>query len=321
MLRAFDIRDGKLQQRPIDTDPVNSASLTDALWLDLTDPDLHERELVESMYQGTPLPDAEDIEEIEASARLFVDEANIRVHSLFLYHSEGRARTASVAFTLNKLRLITSRDIELPDFRLMRMRCRRGLVQVNSAVELMLNLFSNKIDHLADVLEDLYKRLNGVSYDVLEATGTVFEFEDVIDQIALIEDTNGKVRLCLMDTQRSTSFLMRQLRQEPDTMETCREIMRDIESLLAHSMFVTDKVNFLMDSTQGFINIEQSKIIKTFSIAAVVFLPPTVIASIYGMNFEHMPELAWTFSYPLTLVLIVLSGIAPYWFFKSKGWL
>lgn len=318
MLRAFNISNGKVQQVPIDSEQVDREVLVDALWLDLTEPDNRERELVESTYQGR-LPDAEDIEEIESSARLFTDETGVHVHSLFLYHSEGRAQTASVAFTINSDRLITAKDAELPDFRLMRMRCRRGLVNASSAVDLMLTLFSHKIDHLADVLEDLYKSLNGVSYDVLEDNDA--ELEDAIDQLAVIEDTNGKVRLCLMDTQRSISFMMRQIRNEPDALETCREILRDIESLLAHSMFVTDKVNFLMDSTQGFINIEQSKIIKTFSIAAVVFLPPTVIASVYGMNFQYMPELAWSAGYPLALVLMVLSGIAPYWFFKRKGWL
>lgn len=318
MLRAFDISNGKLRQLSIDPESIDKDSLSDVLWLDLTEADNREKGLVESTYQGT-LPDAEDIEEIETSARLFTDKTGVHVHSLFIYHSEGRAETASVAFTLNGNRLITAKDTELPDFRLLRMRCRRGLVRINSAIDLMLTLFSHKIDHLADVLEDLYKSLNGVSYHVLEDDEA--ELGDAIDQLAVIEDTNGKVRLCLMDTQRSISFITRHIRNEPEALETCREILRDIETLLAHSMFVTDKVNFLMDSTQGFINIEQNQIIKTFSIAAVVFLPPTLIASIYGMNFTHMPELQSPYAYPLALLAMVLSGIAPYWFFKRKGWL
>ena len=100
-----------------------------------------------------------------------------------------------------------------------------------------------------------------------------------------------------------------------------REILRDIESLLPHNSFLFEKVNFLMDAAQGFISIEQNKIIKIFSIAAVVFLPPTMIASIYGMNFQIMPELGWEWGYPLAIGLMILSGIAPYWYFKYRGWL
>jgi magnesium transporter len=115
--------------------------------------------------------------------------------------------------------------------------------------------------------------------------------------------------------------LLRHLRNQPDAAETLREIMRDVETLMSHTTFLFDKINFLMDSTQGFINIEQNQIIKIFSIAAVVFLPPTLVASIYGMNFELMPELKWLLGYPWALGLMTVAGIAPYWFFKRKGWL
>ena len=98
-------------------------------------------------------------------------------------------------------------------------------------------------------------------------------------------------------------------------------MIRDLETLMAHTNFVFEKINFLMDSAQGFINIEQNQIIKIFSIAAVVFLPPTLVASIYGMNFEHMPELHFEYGYPLALILMVISGFAPYFYFKRKGWL
>ncbi|WP_345544432.1 CorA family divalent cation transporter, partial [Streptomyces chitinivorans] len=131
----------------------------------------------------------------------------------------------------------------------------------------------------------------------------------------------GKTRLCLMDTQRNISFLLRHLSKEGELRETLREINRDIETLMSHTTFLFDKINFLMDSTQGFINIGQNQIIKIFSIAAVVFLPPTLVASIYGMNFVHMPELQWQFAYPGAIGLMILAGIAPYWYFKRKGWL
>jgi magnesium transporter len=124
-----------------------------------------------------------------------------------------------------------------------------------------------------------------------------------------------------MDTQRALAFLQRRGRGDETVRDWIREILRDIDSLLPHNTFLFEKVNFLMNAAMGLINIEQNQIIKIFSIAAVVFLPPTLIASIYGMNFDVMPELHWWWGYPLALCAMVLSGIAPYWYFKRKGWL
>ena len=241
------------------------------------------------------------------------------MHALFLAQTEGRPCTVSVAFILQKNRLITIREGDLADFRLLRLRARRGQVESHSPAELLVTLFDQKVENHADGIEDLHRELEDVSHLVLEDEHA--DLEEAIDELARIEDANGKIRLCLMDTQRHIFFLLRHFRGSPELSETLREITRDIETLMSHTAFLFDKINFLMDSTQGFINIEQSQIIKTFSIAAVVFLPPTVIASIYGMNFNVMPELTWKLGYPFAILLMVLSGIAPYWFFKRKGWL
>jgi len=139
--------------------------------------------------------------------------------------------------------------------------------------------------------------------------------------MAKLEDSNGKIRLCLMDTQRSLLFLIRQIREHPGEVDTCRDVLRDLDTLMSHTTYLFDKVNFLMDAAQGFINIEQNRIIKIFSIVAVVLLPPTLVASIYGMNFRFMPELDWLLGYPMALGLMVLAALAPYWYFKRKGWL
>ena len=180
-------------------------------------------------------------------------------------------------------------------------------------------MFEVKVEELADTLEEVHTGLQHVSSQVLEETDT--DLEAAIDELARHEDLNGKVRLSLMDAQRALTFLLRRGRLSDKYLEQVREILRDVDSLLPHNTFLFEKVNFLMAAAQGFINIEQNQIIKIFSIAAVVFLPPTMIASIYGMNFHDMPELSWTFGYPMAILLIVLSGIAPYWYFKRKGWL
>lgn len=297
---------------------ITREALASAMWLDLLNPDDDERQLVENLY-SQPLPDTEDVEEIEASARSYQNEAGLHVHSLFLHKVDERHRNTSVAFTLTDDQLITLREREIPAFRLMRMRARRLHGLVEDPVSIVLALFEIKIDDLADTLEEVYTQLENTSNLVLEDNDS--PIEDALDELAKQEDTNGKVRLCLMDTQRALSFLLRRGKISADHAETARELLRDIDSLLPHNSFVFDKINFLMDAAQGFISIQQSKIIKIFSIAAVVFLPPTVIASIYGMNFETIPELGWQLGYPWALGVMVMSGVAPYLFFKVKGWL
>ncbi len=315
MLYAYRIQQGSLQQVE---DPALHAECD---WLDLVAPDEAERALVDVRF-GEVLPTADDMEELEASSRYFTDEDGIHVHSLFMYRADGRPRNGTVAFTLTRARLLSSRDNEMPDFRLMRLRVRNARVLAESPPQVLLALLEQKVDHLADELEELYATLEAVSQSVLkEDEDGDRSLEDDIDELAEIEDTNGKVRLCLLDTQRSVSFLMRHIRDDNDALATCREILRDAESLLTHTTFVFEKVNFLMAAAQGFISIQQNQIIKIFSIAAVVFLPPTLVASIYGMNFAFMPELQWKGGYPFALGLMVLAGIAPYLFFKRKGWL
>jgi magnesium transporter len=199
------------------------------------------------------------------------------------------------------------------------MRARRGQVEVRTPRHLLLTIFEQKVENLADTIEDLHHELEIISHKVLEETAT--DLESAIDDLAALEDSNGKVRLCLMDTQRSISFLQRQLRDTQAGQEIIPEVIRDIDTLMSHTTFLFDKINFLMGTTQGFINIEQNKIIKMFSIAAVVFLPPTLVASLYGMNFRVMPELDWVFGYPMAVGLMILAGITPYWYFKRKGWM
>lgn len=317
MLRLFKIENGLIHEIKCPLEELGS-HLIQADWIDAHEPDEDERALLQHML-CTELPEPDEVEEIETSARCFVDQAGIHVHSLFLAQSEGRHTTVSVACILQKNCLITIREGNLADFRLLRMRAHKGQVEVQSPQDLLVTLLEQKVENHADALEDLHRQLEKISYMVLEDEES--ELEDAIGKLARLEDSNGKIRLCLMDTQRDISFLLRHLKTQPEQSESLREIMRDIETLMSHTTFLFDKINFLMESTQGFINIEQNQIIKTFSIAAVVFLPPTLVASIYGMNFDYMPELKWLLGYPWALGLMVMSGIAPYWYFKRKGWL
>lgn len=316
MLYSFDIRRGYLWEHPLESQ--DSEGLAQCQWIDLVDAEDAEREQIQYLLTAA-LPDTDDVEEIEASARFFTDEQGLHIHSLFLYQSEGRHRTTTVAFILQPERLLTLRDTEIPDFRLMRMRVRRGRVSAEEPQDILLEVLEQKVENLADQLEDVHRQLEDVSFLVLEDPNA--DMEEGIDRLAKLEDSSGKIRLCLMDTQRSISFIQRHLRADPERRNQSMEIHHDIDTLMSHTTFLFEKINFLMDAAQGFINIEQNQIIKIFSIAAVVFLPPTLVASLYGMNFRVMPELDWTWGYPMAIGMMVLAGLAPYVYFKRKGWL
>ena len=144
---------------------------------------------------------------------------------------------------------------------------------------------------------------------------------EALAAIAREEDLNGRIRRNMMDTRRALSFMMRSRLLSAEQFEEARQILRDIASLDSHTAFLFDKINFLMDATVGFININQNKIIKIFSVASVALLPPTLIASIYGMNFKFMPELDWSMGYPYALVVMVASALVPMWYFRKRGWL
>ena len=313
MYRTFDLVDGVIKERADD----DARSLESAVWIDVHEPDDAERARLEEVI-GAPLPSVEPVG-IETSARCYVDAVGLHLRATFLSEHAGRHQTATVACLLQADRLVTIRPERLRDFRLLRARSRRGQVESHSAEDLLLDLFEQKVDRFGELLEVTHKRLEDLGRSVLEDQR--HGLHEAISEIARIEDSNSKIQLALTDTRRSALFLQRQFHEREGAAAAADEIVRDAGALLAHSTFLFERINFLMATTQGFVNIEQNKIIKMFSIAAVVFLPPTLVASIYGMNFERMPELAWDYGYLMAIVLMIAAGVAPYWYFRRKGWL
>ena len=297
-----------------------SQNLESAIWIDLIDPSSEEREILHQGL-GQNLASYLELEDLEASARFFEDEDGLHLHSFFYCQDEDDyADISTVAFTLRDGRLFTLRDRELPAFRLYRMRSRIQKLEACNAYELLLDLFETKIEQLADVIETIYADLEQLSRVILD--GKQGEaFDRALSTLTEQEDASSKVRLCLMDTQRALSFLVRKTRLPASQLEQAREVLRDIESLQPHNESLFQKVNFLMQAAMGFINIEQNRIIKIFSVVSVIFLPPTLVASNYGMNFKEMPELGFEFGYPMALGLMLLAAFAPYIYFKRKGWL
>ncbi|WP_337263126.1 MULTISPECIES: magnesium/cobalt transporter CorA [unclassified Serratia (in: enterobacteria)] len=316
MLSAFKLDNSRLSRLELD----DSDDLTMSLWVDLVEPEEGERERVQTEL-GQSLATRPELDDIEASARFFEDEDGLHIHSFFYFEdAEDHAGNSTVAFTIRDGRLYTLRERELPAFRLYRMRARNQRMMEGNAYELLLDLFETKIEQLADEIENVYSDLEKLSRVIMEGHPGE-EYDEALSTLAELEDVGWKVRLCLMDTQRALNFLVRKARLPTGQLEQAREVLRDIESLLPHNESLFQKVNFLMQAAMGFINIEQSRIIKIFSVVSVVFLPPTLVASSYGMNFEFMPELKWSFGYPGAIILMLLAGLAPYLYFKRKNWL
>jgi magnesium transporter len=317
-MSAFELVEGRLSKVSItcrhDLFDVNP------IWIDLLAPTKAQRVLIGQHY-GLELPDPAELTDLEASARFYVEQNEIHIHSDFLLDREGESRSIPVAFVLRGDILFSLRSEELPVFRLQRLRARTQPGFVTDSKDMLLDLYGAEAEYSADSLENIYSELEAVSKKVLSQNVSDEDAEQILADIAEEEDLNGRIRRNMLDTQRAVSFLIRRKLLSATQLEDAQQILRDIESLNSHTAFLFDKINFLMDATVGFININQNKVIKIFSVASVAMLPPTLIASIYGMNFDHMPELQWMLGYPFALLMMAISILLPYLFFKRKGWL
>ena len=319
MLNVFTLANGRLFQEEIDS----AAALADLrpVWVDLESPSAEEKGWLRGRF-GLAIPDDAVDDDLEESARFYEeDNGELHIRSDFLIDDDEGPRNVRVAFILKDGVLFSIHDEDLPVFRLLRLRARRIPALIEDAKDVLLKLYDADAEYSADALEGIYDKLEKVSARVLK--------EDVNDQtagealaaIAKEEDLNGRIRRNVMDTRRALSFMMRSRMLGAEQFEEARQILRDIDSLDSHTAFLFDKINFLLDATVGFININQNKIIKIFSVASVALLPPTLIASIYGMNFKFMPELDWAAGYPFALALMAASVAAPFIYFRRKGWL
>jgi len=320
MINAFILQNGRLNQVPIEG-PL-ALQKAKPVWVDLTDPDESERSLVKLTY-GVTLPGEDEVKDIEASARYYeAENGDIHLRTDFLLEEgDGPWRVVTVAFILTKNMLFSVHTDDLQVFRLVRLRARSRPGSIEDYKDVLLDLYATDAEYSADALEGIYQSLEEVSHSVLQKEMTDEGAAGVLNAIAQEEDLNGRIRRNMMDTRRAVSFLMRGRLLNTEQFEEARRIMRDIDSLDGHTAFLFDKINFLMDATVGFININQNKIIKIFSVAAAAFLPPTLVASVYGMNFKTMPELEWMAGYPLSLVLMLASAVVPLWYFSRRGWL
>ena len=327
MLNVFTLNNGRLIQEEIES--LQALADLHPVWVDLESPSAEEKNWVRARF-GVSIPSDIVDEDIEESARFYEeDNGELHIRSDFLIDageaSRGAAaepaRNVRVAFILFRNVLFTVHDEDLPVFRLLRLRARRTPSLIQDAKDVLLKLYDADAEYSADALESIYDKLEEVSARVLKDEVNDTVAAEALAAIAREEDLNGRIRRNMMDTRRALSFMMRSRLLSAEQFEEARQILRDIDSLDSHTAFLFDKINFLMDTIVGFININQNKVIKIFSVVGVAMLPPTLIASIYGMNFKFMPELDWAAGYPLALALMVASVAAPFIVFHRKGWL
>ena len=299
VVNAFELAQGRLSQTTIES--VEDLDEIKPIWVDLVGTTKADRRKI-GQYFGLELPDPEDLTDIESSARFYVEEhGEIHLHSDFLLDREGDSRNVPVAFILFNDILFSVRGEELPVFRLQRLRARIQAGYVSDGMGMLLDLYAADVEYSADSLEEIYSALGLVGKQVLHKTMTDEEAAKILSDIAEEEDLNGHIRRNVLDTRRALTFLIRRKLLSVTQLEEAQQILRDIESLDGHTSFLFDKINFLMDATVGFININQNRVLYRLTILSVIFMPLNVIAGIGGMSeFSMMTKnIPWPVSYSI----------------------
>jgi magnesium transporter len=313
---AFALHDGKLQQVSITS--RKDLEGKQPIWIDLINVTKAERNFVGTHF-GLNLPDPGDATDLEVSSRFHVeDSGEIHLHSNFLLDRAGSARSVPVAFILHQGILFTLRNEELPVFRLQRLRAHAQPGYVTDCFDLVLDLYGADVEYSADSLEDIYATLGKVGRQVLSEAITDTEAAAILGDIAEEEDLNGRIRGNILDTQRAINFLMRSRVLSSEQHEESRQVLRNIESLNSHTSFLFDKINFLMDATIGFININQNRRINKLTVFGVVFMPINILAGMGGMSeFSMMTQgTPWPIAYGAFLGASCLMGAATFFSLK-----
>ncbi len=311
-INVYDLFEDRLRNIPIST--RKDLEQATPIWIDLINPSKAERLFIGAHF-GLELPEPVEATDLEVSARFHVDEFdNIHLHSNFLLDLVGDSRSVPVTFILHGGILFSMRNEELPVFRLQR---RRALTQpgyVSDSIDLSLELYGADVEVSADSLEKIYAKLGVVGRHVLSEAITDQEAAGILADIAEEEDHNGRIRSNILDTQRALSFLMRGRLLTAQQIADSKEIQRNIDSLNSHTAFLFDKINFLMDATIGFININQNKRVNQLTVFSVVFMPINILAGIGGMSeFSMMTEgTPWPIAYGAFLLCSAVIGVMTY---------
>jgi magnesium transporter len=299
-----------------------------AVWFDLVNPSQDEDKIVERKV-GIAVPTREEMQEIEVTSRLYSENgARYMTATLMCQSDTAVPKTTPVTFILSGHRLITVRYDEPRPFMIVGNKLARVCPPSVTGESVLMDLLDAVIDRTADILERIGSEVDQISHDIFEpqagGADRTRSYNEILKTIGKKGDLASKVRESLVSIGR----LLLYLANEADSMRWAKEpraqlrgMQRDVHSLSDHAAYLSNKIQFLLDAMLGVVTIEQNNVIKIFSVAAVALMPPTLIASIYGMNFKHMPELDWSLGYPVAIVLMLLASALPYFFFKWKKWL
>ena len=314
------------------------ALMNKAVWIDLFEPSEQE-EIIVDMVLGIDLPTRREMQDIEVSRRLYKeDNALFMTVTILTKTDTTEPESTAVTFIFVENRLITLRYADPSVFKLFRRERESELARYDSGQRILEGFVDTLVEHIADVLENTGAALDAISHDIFRRRNPSKDsvggsakpaaneekprdLEGALLRLGRCSDVVSRLRESLGGLRRMLSFFTAaQVSLSPEVAEHLRTVGQDLQPLADHASFLSGKVNFLLDATLGLINVEQNAIIKIFTVAAVLFLPPTVVGTIYGMNFDRMPELKWVFGYPFALVLMILSAILPYWYFKRRRW-
>lgn len=315
---AIYYRNGERIVKDTTIENVHTISTDKLIWIDLNYSTDEEKKSVETLF-NVQLQTKQQAEEIEQSSRYIEAEGHVIVNSNFLVHKEDGYHNEAVSFIVTKGTLISYRNADLRSFAETVKKFKVNPQAYYDGYSFLVSLFETRIDHEADLLESISKHITGI--------GRALSVEKDLDENLLLkltqfQETTMIVRENILDNQRVISAMLKSDKFPDANKQILRIMIKDITSLLEHTNFNFERMEYLQNSFLGLVNIEQNKIIKIFTVVSVIFLPPTLIASIYGMNFRGwFPELNWKWGYPFALVMMVASSVVTLYLFRKKKWL
>ncbi|MGZ8408483.1 MAG: magnesium transporter CorA family protein [Hyphomicrobium sp.] len=323
MINVYDCRNGLLVKLE------EGASVgPDTVWIDLVNPTPEDEAAIEQAL-GLDVPTRDEAREIEASSRFYEEDGGtFMTTSLIYFPDKTTPTTGSVTFILKETRLVTVRYVEPRAFPVFASRAEKGAVSCNSGGTVMIGLIETIVDRIADVIERIQDDVEKLTHNVFNLNTQRRDSSRRLDVLLRSTGKEGDLVARVLESATSLDRTMHFFRDaardrgfDPRILERLDVAQRDNHSLMEHTRFLTNRIGFLLEATLGMISTEQNQIIKLFSVMAVMLMPPTLVASIYGMNFRHMPELEWEYGYPVALFAMVLAAVIPYLYFRRKGWL
>jgi len=287
------------------------------IWIDMLLPTIEEIRAVENMFD-MQFPTKQESEEIELSSRYWEENNRIEINSYFLINDNKSAFNETVSFILQGALLISVRYKKLQSFDTFTKKLLISPREFKTGYSIFCQIIDIRIDADADTIENLSKEITKIRKHVF--TDYSNDDEEILEKISTFEDLNMKIRENLTDKQRILNSLLKSQKFVDDKHEL-PIMLKDIKSLIDHTNFNFERLDYLQNIFIGILSIEQNKVIKIFTIVNVIFLPPTLIASIYGMNFDFMPELHWEYGYLISVAFMVIASITPILIFKKKGWI